>query len=366
MHTAYLASAASVHTLRWVHEMAARGHNVDLVTMHSPVGLGSPGASVRLHTLPWRGQAGYYLNRLACQRLMRKIQPDLVHVHYASGYGTLARVSGLHPVLLSVWGSDVTVFPAQAAWKERVLRRNLAAADCVACTSLTLRQATVKYVSDKRVVVTPFGVDCDQFRLLPGRIDLDGEFVVGTLKILEKTYGIDCLMRAFALVARRYRGRRRLRLIIAGDGSERTALKTLAVELGVSSMTEFLGIVAHRDVPSLMNRLSAFVCVSRWESFGVSVLEASACGVPVIVSDAGGLTEVVDRNVTAFVVPRDDPERTADAIAMLIDKPDLARAMGTAGREFVCARYNWRDAADQMERLYDRVARGDEGVESSR
>lgn len=357
MHVAYLGSAASVHTLRWANEMVTRGHTVDLVTMHQGGLVGTPRAPIRVHTLPWEGQAGYYLNAPACRRLMQKIGADLVHVHYASGYGTLARIAKLRPTLLSVWGSDVKVFPIQAAWKARVLRRNLAAADSVACTSSVLKAETLKYADGRPITVTPFGVDCGEFK--PAQdLDNGGEFVIGTLKILEKTYGIDTLLKAFALLVRRYGTCRRLKLVIGGDGSERVALRDLCSALGLDDKVEFLGAVAHRDVPFLLNRLSAFVCLSRWESFGVVVLEASACGLPVVVSDVGGLTEVVQRDVTGLVVPPDDPQRTAEALATLIDNPDVGAEMGDAGRQFVSARYNWQDAVSHMEALYHRVVRG--------
>ena len=133
MRIAFLASRDSIHTIRWVNAMAARGHEVHVVTMHPG---GDPLASgVQEHYLRIRSAVGYVANALQLRLLMNRLQPDLMHVQYASGYGTLARIARVHPYVLSVFGSDVYTFPYVSRLHTRVVRSNLEAADWLCSTS---------------------------------------------------------------------------------------------------------------------------------------------------------------------------------------------------------------------------------------
>src|SRR5690606_34807888 len=104
------------------------------------------------------------------------------------------------------------------------------------------------------------------------------------------------------------------------------------------------------EVPVFLNDWDIFVVPSRFESesFGVAAVEASAAGLPVIVSDVGGLPEVVDHERTGLVVRREDPTALADAIARLIDNPEERQRLGSAGRGKVEEMYDWRKNVEQM------------------
>jgi glycosyltransferase involved in cell wall biosynthesis len=97
---------------------------------------------------------------------------------------------------------------------------------------------------------------------------------------------------------------------------------------------------------------------STWEGFGVSALEASATGLPVVASDVHGIPDVVRDGVTGLLVPPRDVEALADAIARLANDAVLRREMGTAGRAFVEENYRWQDNAALMERLYAEMVAG--------
>ena len=91
------------------------------------------------------------------------------------------------------------------------------------------------------------------------------------------------------------------------------------------------------------------------ESFGVVAVEAMACGCPVVTSDADGFTEVVDNGKTGFIVPKRNPEATAEAIQRFVDHPELREIMGVAGRQRVLDLYNWNDNVDTMVNEYHKV-----------
>lgn len=357
MRVAFLAPANSIHTQRWVLALARRGHQVTLFSQHAK----APSEAltgIAFEKLPHSGEKGYILNAWYLRSKLNALAPDLLNVHYASGYGTTAALSGFHPSLLSVWGSDVFDFPYESWWKGLILRRNLRLASRIASTSQVMANQVGKLVPALAVPwVTPFGVDCSAFRPMPCR---DDQFItVGTVKTLAHKYGVDLLITAFATVFKELHHQNssaasRLRLVLVGGGDQRAALEALASSLGIGDKVTFVGPVAHADVPIWLNRLDIFVAASRLdsESFGVAAVEAGACGLPVVVSDAGGLPEVVQNGKTGFVVPRENPQALADAIGRLVRDADLRDQIGRAGRDFVLANYEWEHCVDTMEAAY--------------
>ena len=141
-----LAPASVIHTQRWVEALHGRGVELVLATQHEPGAWQAPDG-VRVVRLPHGGAAGYFRNVPALRRLLRDERPDLLHAHYASGYGTTAALAGFQPWLLSVWGSDVYDFPYESgpkgSLKSWLLRRNLRHADAVASTSEEIGRAHV-------------------------------------------------------------------------------------------------------------------------------------------------------------------------------------------------------------------------------
>lgn len=351
MRLSYLGNLASIHLVRWVNGMAGLGHQVEVLSSHQPTE--QLAEAVVVHQLPWPAPLGYVANAWAVRRRLRRSQPDLLHVHFASGYGTLGTLSGFHPRILSVWGSDVYRFPARSWMHRTLISRNLAASDAVTSTSQVMADHVKKLV-DRQVTVVPFGIDT--LRFSPSSVPHAGdELVIGTARAHRPEYGLDILIRAFTVVVEVESNRSQvaaLRLLIAGDGAARADLEKLAAHQGISDKVEFRGWLPHAALPGFLDRLDVFVAPSREESFGVAVLEASACGLPVVVSDAGGLPEVVLDGETGLIVRRENPEALAQALLRLASDPALRARLGQAGRDHVLRNYQWEASLSRMEAVY--------------
>jgi L-malate glycosyltransferase len=353
---ALLGPANSIHLQRWAAALVGRGHAVCVASQHRCDRALLPAAAA-VEWLPHAGMAGYFRNAPPLRALLARWSPDLLHAHYASGYGTTMARSGYAPTLLSVWGSDVYDFPYEAAWKGWLLRRNLRSAGAIASTSEAMARQVRKLVpSIGPIAITPFGVDCARFAPDPSR-RTPGTLTVGIVKTLAPKYGVDLLLRAFAGLTADAAVQAMdvpCRLLVVGDGPDRAALEALAAALGIAARTTFSGAVAHADVPSWLNRFDVCAAPSRLdsESFGVAVVEASACALPVVVSDAGGLPEVVSDGSTGIVVPRGDVPALQAALKTLLLDAALRERLGRAGRVHVEAHYEWDGCVDAMERCY--------------
>jgi D-inositol-3-phosphate glycosyltransferase len=215
----------------------------------------------------------------------------------------------------------------------------------------------------EHIHVVPPGIDLATFQPLdraearrkigygPGRLLL----FVGRL---ERLKGVDVAIKALALL--RDRDHDDLRLIVLGedvrdgDESEKERLKAVATSLGVRDRVDFLGSVAHHELPYFYAAADAVVMPSYSESFGLVALEAQACGRPVVASGVSGLRSVVRDEVSGYLIDGHDPALYAERIGRLLADPELAQQMGLRGR-LLAQRFSWTRTADRLEELFETV-----------
>lgn len=357
MTVAILTVATNIHAFRWITAMAERGLDVLVITQQPPEPDIYP-ASVRFAILPFRGRFAYALNAFALRRIFRRSGADLLHVHYAGGYGATVWLSGIRRYLISVWGGDVYDVPKRSWLHRLAVSRALSRAGRITSTSHVMKAQVERLGISTPIDVIPFGVDTTLFRPRPPRAE-KAPLVVGTVKTLARKYGIDTLIRGFALALRDSRFRTlNPELRIAGGGHARPQYERLARQLGLSGRVRFLGPVPHEAVPSVLAGFDIYAAISRddSESFGVAIIEASACGLPVIVSDAGGLPEVVEDQRTGSIIPRDDPAALAAELVRLGQDPALRERFGQAGVQRVRRLYEWSDCVDSMLAVYRQMS----------
>lgn len=353
-----LADMGSIHTKRWVKSLSERGYSILLFSLRDrDIDYYSPLANVRVAYSSNRtdnslfGKVNYLSSFRMIKRLIKQYQPDIVHAHYASSYGLLGALAkvGSIPYVVSVWGSDVYDFPNIVPFGKQIIKFNLRKADKILSTSHVMAKETMKYTY-KEIDVTPFGVDTELFK--PQSFNDNDEFVIGNVKTLRPKYGIDVLIKAADIVIKN-NPLKKIRLDIYGEGPQKDELMQLAESLGISDKVNFMGFVNNDKLPAVYNSVS--VSVSDSESFGVVAVEAMACGCPVVTSDADGFTEVVDNGITGFIVPKRDPQATANAIQKFIDNPNLREEIGKNGRKRVLDLYDWNDNVSTMVNIYNEI-----------
>lgn len=342
----YLADAPYIHTRRWVQHFASGGWDTHVISFR-PADI--EGSRVR-YVDGWErlGKLRYLVHARRVRRLVRDLQPDIVHALHLTSYGFLAALAGVHPLVISVWGTDILQAPRLSPFHWLITRYALGRADEVTATGSRLAEATLRHVPRGRsVTVIPYGVDLQRFR--PSPRPPRTELTIGSVGRLAPEKGLDYLLQAFARIAAE---EPRARLLLAGDGPERPKLQDLAIRLGIADKVVFPGEVAHEDVPAVLSGIDVFAMPSTWEGFGVAALEAEAMEVPVVASAVHGLPDAVEDGLTGVLVPpRDVPALTA-ALRRLLGDETLRRRMGRAAREFVARRYSWTTNAAQMDALY--------------
>ena len=217
------------------------------------------------------------------------------------------------------------------------------------------REIAARGLPIKSLRVIPNGVDLDRF--VPSGSSSTDQYIlfVGRL-VVQK--GVDVALQAFSVLLRRCP---HVRLIVVGDGSLALYFQRVARYLGLSSQVSFVGWKTGQSLVRLYQGAEVVVMPSFYEPFGIVVLEAMACGRPVVATRTGGLAEVVEDGVNGFLVPPGDYLRLAQRIAALLLDPNRAATFGEAARQRALA-FGWEKIAANTEWLYAKVI--DEGATS--
>ena len=191
-------------------------------------------------------------------------------------------------------------------------------------------------------------IETDRFRFHE-RLILEPKFLSN--RNFEKHYGVDRVLRAFAVIQNRFP---EAQLVLAGDGPERAALEQLASDLKLQN-TEFVGRVAHDQVIELYDANDVFLNGSEIDNQPLSILEAFACGLPVVTTDAGGIPYMVDDGRTGLIVPKGNYQQLAASALRLFTEPGLAQGLIQQGRD-ECRKYRWESVRGDWLKVYKELA----------
>lgn len=305
--------------------------------------------------------AGYALRNLLCRRLIRRLAREqrltVAHFHYASAtYDRIATTlrSVSVPWVATFHGSDLLLDVTDPACRT-VMDDIVSDAAAVSAVSDALRQVAVRTfprAAEKTVVVhnSVAVAIAEQAEHATGK-DLDAPAIL-FLGNLYKRKGVDVLLRAWADLVHSDRAPDPWMLIVAGDGEEGAALKSLAADAGISDRVRFLGLTLRSDVPALLAAASIMVVPSRAEPFGLVAAEGQMFGRAVVASATGGLREIVQNDVSGLSVPPDDAAALAAALATMIADPELRRRLGSAAHDRAVREFSPRAMVHRYLALY--------------
>lgn len=203
----------------------------------------------------------------------------------------------------------------------------------------------------KKICVIPNGVDISLFRK-SGRSDVKKNILL-FISVLDKHHkfkGLDCLLDSLKIARSDFPD---IELIIIGEGELKKYYQQKTKILGLNDNVRFIGEIKQEDLVSYYNTASMFILPStEIEGFGIVLLEAMACNVPVIASSIVGMSSDIKKYHAGLVVKPNNAEELAKAITIIINNPALAETMGNNGRKLIEEKYDWRKIAKQIESLY--------------
>ncbi|WP_298838933.1 glycosyltransferase [Clostridium sp.] len=349
----FLADAQSIHTRKWVQYFSSIYNEIHIISMRKADYVYESNVYVHVLRNISKNKLSYFLLIKDIKKLVNEISPDILHSHYATSYGLYGRMCNFHPFIISVWGSDIYEFPKGNIVKKLLLKYILKGADKVCSTSYNMAEETKKYYK-KDIIITPFGVDIGKFKCYTPILS-SNDITIGVIKGLEKVYGIDYLIEGFSKVIREYKGSKELKLLIVGDGTQKIKLDSLVNELGINSNVTFIGRIDNDKVPKYINMMDIVCLPSLSESFGVSAVEACACGRPIIATNVGGLKEIIFDDYNGFIIKEKSSEDIKIKIIKMIQDEKKMMEFSKNARKLVVEKYSWANNAKLMDNLYKKL-----------
>jgi glycosyltransferase involved in cell wall biosynthesis len=371
------AGGQNVHVAELSAALSRRGHHVTVYTrredpaepdevrtrvgyrvVHVPAG--PPQVLPKDELLPHMGAFGEFLRaRWAAEA------PDLVHAHFwMSGLASvLATMETGIPVAQTFhalgvvkrrYQGDRDTSPDSRIRLERLIAKSVAR--IVATCSDEVFELARMGVARSRVSVVPCGVDLDRFRPNGPKAPKYQRHRIVAVGRLVPRKGFDVAITALRKIPQ-------TELVIAGgpekgdlaEDPEARRLLALAERIGVRDRVRMPGQISRRSMPALLRSADAVVCTPWYEPFGIVPLEAMACGVPVVATAVGGLTDTVVDGVTGTLIPPQRPDDLACALRDLLADRTTRDGYGIAGRDRVHSRYSWDRVATDTLRAYGRA-----------
>ncbi len=362
LRLAYLGDPNSPHTRRWMRFFLERGHEIHLLVPARDEIAVAQDAGVQIHRfeawprLPVRGLAALWTAR-SLRRVIGSIRPDILHAHYVTRYALAAWLSGFHPYVVTVWGSDVQAAVRTSTRRRIEARLALHAADLVTGGSEHLMSLAIAAgARPSRTKYVHFGVDTDRFSpgpdpvALRARLGLQGRRVVLSNRSITPLYHHRVVVKALASLPPD------VVVLMTGhsaQASEVAAIEALAAELGVAERLVIADMIEDAQMPDLYRLAEVVVSIPESDGGPTTVAEALAVGKPVVATDLPSAREWRSELGADALVPVGDVAATAASIAAtLARKPDDEAARAAWARQAVLERADHRRSMELMESLY--------------
>lgn len=363
---------------RWLWELhrRLRGHEIHVIADVVPgaaefdATAGVPIHRMPLHFRDWglfdpRGGLQYIRRFAPLNRLVARIQPDVIHCGRCLPEGLLALLVKARqrvPFTCFAHGEELTL--ADKSLELRWLTRRVAsAARSIVANTHHTKQIVIKTseAPAEKVAVLHPGVDTDRFTPVPPdpvvreRLGWTGRQVVLTVGALQKRKGQDMMIRALPEIRRRCPD---VLYAMIGEGWERQYLERIVAECQVEDLVQFRGIPGDAELIQCYQQCDLFALPNRrvdWdlEGFGIVLIEAQACGKPVIAGLSGGTAEALEAGRTGELVSCETPDELVRVVPALLADPHRRTLLSTRARQSVLERFDWPVLTRQAEALFE-------------
>lgn len=346
-----------VHLERWAGYFATQGHEVSVISFSDR---GRYPEGVRQYVMGLKNRGPRWVE-LKLKWLLFRIKPDIVHVHWAH-FAVPVRKAWRGPMMITAWGSDIykrEMFSDDEWWNLRTVMNQ---AQLVSCDSEDMARTicTELGVSAPRVRVIQWGVDTAVFSPdgpdLRTQLDLVGREVVLSARNFTPLYNLDRIMGAFAIV---HRTRPQAFLLMKNYGGDPEVIEAIRRDIAVRGLQDdvrILEAMPYEEMPALYRTADVTVSIPSSDATPMSMLEAMACGSPLVVGDLPSLREwVIDRE-TGRVVNHSDIADVARAMHDILANRELCGRLTQNARELVVARGSQSVHMEIARRCYEEIA----------
>lgn len=360
MRLFFVGWAYHVHFRRWVEGQIGRGHKVFVLDVgHEDADI--PGATV------WKlrsRRSRFSLQIAETRACIAWFRPDVIHAHWVpTAYLPLIAKPARVPLVVTAWGSDIYLWDREGEERSKRIISALGGADLVTCDSADMATAINSLTGNRvRVEVVQWGIDLNVFHpdidttALRKRLGLHDGPVVFNPRQLDPIYNPEVAIRAVPLVREHLPDAQFLLKSYITPPERREYLENLIQELKVSDAIRIIDLVPYHEMSALYNLADVVVSISSSDGAPMSMLEAMACGTPVVISDLPSIREWVVQRETGVLVQPTDEREVAGAIVEVLSRRDWARSMSDAATAKVRRDADHMKEMGKMESHYRRLA----------
>lgn len=334
MKICIIANANSAHTARWLKPLIARGDDVYLISylpaLHHPPGLRE---LVDLTHWPSMPKLRWLLWGLRIRKILRSIEPDILHAHQIQAAGWLGYLANFHPFVVSSWGSDLLVEPDRSSLRRFLVVRVLSQCDRITVPSPLLRQAAIDLgVPAEKIRHIPWGIDTNIFTGTPNdkfhtrqQLGLYPDTrVILCPRGISQIYNIDIVIHAFKQLLNKDTNILLLLLRFNVEPAYFANIQTLIQDERLDQYVRWLPAQnSPEDMAHLYRASDLVISIPQSEGYGASILEAMACGTPTVVSDLPIFKEELVHGVHTLKVPTNNVTEICTALYRLLTEGDI-------------------------------------------
>ena len=340
--------------------LAKNGHEVHIITSLDE---GLPNISIEnnffIHRVFWKrtyktGPIGFTLRLIYYKFFLirmflkiKEINPDIVHSQsmWTSIPGYMAKKVLKKPYVLYCRGSDVYLSAMPLKLIEKKMIKNADAV--IGLTDDMKRVIQKKY--DRDVFVIPNGIDVLKFKNNSKHKSASESRLILYVGRLHPVKGIKYLIQSMTKIIERNPN---AKLLIVGEGEDKNKLVQLVRDLNLSDYISFKEHVLNDEIPQIMSSADIFVLPSLSESFGIVLIEAMACGLPIVATNVGGIPSIVKDNINGFLVDTKNSDMISEKVLCLLNNYSLMHGIAETNKKSAL-KYNWSNTAKSLEDVYN-------------
>lgn len=293
------------------------------------------------------------------KKIYDDFKPDIVHTGYVWQVGGLASRYNIHPHLSMVWGSDVLIEPDKSSYKKKIVNEVMNQCDHIQCDAQTVKKKIMgDYgISDDKVTVFPWGIDLDVFKKLPkeecrNKLSLPHDkFILIFTRHLAKIYGVRYLLEGFKKFAE---NKNDVLLLLAASGPLMNKAKKYISENRLEPKIRLMGRIPNYDLPVFLNAADVYVSTSLSDGTSLSLLEAMACGLGLVVTDVPAIMEWVNGE-NGFVVPKINHTSIASSLEKYYENHSLIAEHGNKNIGIAKERADWDKNYLNLKEIYNKI-----------
>ena len=350
MKICFFAASNSIHSHQWINFFSNLGHKIIWISLVPAT------IKVSDNIEYYEFTSGIFSSIFKVRKLIAKLNPDIVHIHYLGYYGLLGLFSGAKCIVATPWGSDI-IEGKKSFLKRQILLRILNKTKLIICDAYHMRDELKKLnVPQNKINIIYFGVDTKKFVTkdrnleILNKFNISNEITIISLRSFEPVYDIKTLILAAKIILKQIPD---VHFLLVGRGTLEKELKELVHSLSIDNSVHFTGFIDKQLLPSLLSSSDIYVSTSLSDAgLASSTGEAMSCETPVVISDSAENDQWINNKVNGFLFSTKNSEQLAEILINLIKNEPLRKTVGKEGRNIIIKKYDYENEMNKVNDLY--------------